>query len=157
MLQPEYRNSLGAGRSLKLVNRGAPEGANELDCSAEGGVILVVDDMAGNRRLHCHILRSLGLRSESVENGAQALEYLTQQRPRLVLLDIDMPVLNGRELLERLKLVEQETVPAVAVITSAPREDNLDLLEFPGVVDVVRKPMTRAKILELLRQSEAES
>jgi adenylate cyclase len=70
---------------------------------ARPGYILIVDDDALNRRLLSKSLEAEGHRTADADNGFAALSVLKDERPDVVLLDIDMPGLDGIEVLARLK------------------------------------------------------
>src|SRR5579862_4027549 len=57
--------------------------------------ILVVDDDRSIRQTLCEILQDEGYTVSTARNGAEALEILKHRRPRLILLDLNMPVMNG--------------------------------------------------------------
>ena len=57
--------------------------------------VLVIDDNLDARTVACRILRLLGEETVSVASGAEGLEFLRHRRPRLVLLDLDMPTMDG--------------------------------------------------------------
>jgi two-component system sensor histidine kinase/response regulator len=61
------------------------------------GTILLVEDNEINRQVGKELLEQMGLVVDCAENGEQAVEYFTQQRPDLVLMDIQMPVMDGYE------------------------------------------------------------
>ena len=65
--------------------------------------ILVVDDEEPNRRALCALLGGLGYRTRSAENGAMALAAVAADLPDLILLDLEMPAMNGFEVIRRLK------------------------------------------------------
>ena len=67
------------------------------------GRVLIAEDHADNRRFITRYLRSLGLDVIAVENGEQAVEKCLQEYPDLVLLDIQMPIMDGRSAFDLLK------------------------------------------------------
>jgi CheY-like chemotaxis protein len=80
--------------------------------------ILVVDDDASIRRLIRLILTDAGYEVVEAGDGEQALEILEQESPVLLLLDLNMPVMDGRELLKRLNAHRPRTI----IITAGPSE-----------------------------------
>ncbi|MBB1387316.1 tetratricopeptide repeat protein [Pseudoalteromonas sp. SG45-5] len=70
---------------------------------ALNGRVLLAEDHSDNRRFISRYLRSLGLDVIAVENGEQAVEQCLQEDPDLVLLDIQMPVMDGRAAFQLLK------------------------------------------------------
>ena len=63
--------------------------------------VLVVDDNPDDRALISHLLEKIGSRVSTVEHGRAALEYLTRETPDLILLDLEMPVMNGFEFAQK--------------------------------------------------------
>lgn len=83
---------------------------------AEPPTVLVVDDVADARDVISELLRSEGHRVVEAEDGAEAVKAAGRERPRLVLLDLNLPVLDGLEVARRLrKLPGMGKVPIVAV------------------------------------------
>src|SRR5262249_40993917 len=120
---------------------GCAEGAGCMTAKHEPGHLLVVDDNKVNRVLLTHGLEQEGHEVESAENGRQALEMLRAKPYDLVLLDIEMPEMDGFQVLEA--LLADETLRDIPVImTSA--SDELDrvvkCIEL-GAEDFLTKPL----------------
>ena len=108
--------------------------------------VLIVDDDTASREALAHLLRTQGYRSSQAENGLQALEQLEAaiSPPELILLDLDMPVMNGREFLSRLAYLQCIARPIVIIITGQePRG-------IPGAA-VLRKPVSISQLLGLMQ------
>jgi CheY-like chemotaxis protein len=71
--------------------------------ATESGVVLIVDDDPEHRELLRRYVVQLGHETIEAEHGGQALEMLDARRPDVILLDVYMPVVDGFEMLERLK------------------------------------------------------
>ncbi|MFC2116475.1 response regulator [Bacteroidota bacterium] len=69
--------------------------------------VLIVDDIFTNRLLLAEIIRNLGLEFDQVENGKEAIEAIENVHYNLVLMDIEMPVMNG---LETMKYIREEMI-----------------------------------------------
>lgn len=104
-------------------------------------LILVVDDNIENRKLMGHILNRLGLRYKCAENGAIALEMLHSERFNLVLLDAQMPVMDGIATLKRIR--EDSALEDLHVIMQSASTFEEDILEFfqAGCDDYISKPV----------------
>lgn len=103
-----------------------------------GRDILVVDDDADIREVVESILRGDGYSVRTAENGAQAMELVRARRPHVILLDVRMPVMDGREFHKRLRELDPEHHIAVAMMSAY-----ADLDEICGAVAVdarLRKP-----------------
>ncbi|PYL66426.1 MAG: hypothetical protein DMF25_00450 [Verrucomicrobia bacterium] len=110
------------------------------------GQILVVDDDAGSRRILVRTLSSTGYDCRESDSGIEALKLVQQEQPSLLLLDFDMPVLNGAEVLKRLR---SDSNPAVAqipaiMLTGHGGEESEVLCLEAGADDFVTKPINAA-------------
>ena len=94
-----------------------------MNAPREPGRMLIVDDNRVNRLLLTHALEQNGHRVSTAENGKIAMEMLRGKSYDVILLDIDMPVMNGFEVLEAL-LSDNELRDLPVVMTSA--SDELD-------------------------------
>ena len=108
--------------------------------------ILVVDDDAISRKILAQLLASAGHESRECEDGAKALQLIHAKPPSLLLLDFDMPGLNGAEVLRRLR---SDANPAVAQIPTimltghGSEESEVSCLQA-GADDFVTKPINAA-------------
>ncbi len=110
--------TLGAADYLnKPIDRGRLIGVMQKHCRGRlAGPVLVVDDDAAVRDLVRVTLEKEGVEVDTAENGRLALDYLAQALPRLILLDLMMPVMDGFEFLETLKSrPEWASIPVVVV------------------------------------------
>jgi two-component system chemotaxis sensor kinase CheA len=118
---------------------------------------LVVEDAPVARELLCGILRSLGFRVEEATDGRQGLLMAREARPDLVLTDIEMPYMNGIELIAELRRAgDLEDLPVI-VLTTAATAENIERLSALGVVAVLSKQgFVEAELRELIeRQLES--
>jgi two-component system, OmpR family, response regulator CpxR len=107
--------------------------------------ILIVDDDADSREVLAQVLQMQGYHAYQAENGQQALDWIkaVPPPPGLILLDLDMPVMDGREFLSRLRHLPGAT-PTVVVITGQ------DHRFVPGAAAVLRKPVSFPQLLDLV-------
>lgn len=89
-----------------------------------------------------------------VENGEQALEYLHSNKgnmPCIILLDLNMPIMNGREfLVERLNHDHLVTVPVVVLTTSKDDEDKLESFKL-AISGYMAKPVDYNQFVEVMK------
>lgn len=88
-------------------------------------IVLIVDDNRINRLKMTLAIKNLGHTAVTAENGAVALETLSQQQFDLVLLDIEMPVLDGFGVLTQMRKQEELRDIPVIVISAADKMDNI--------------------------------
>jgi two-component system chemotaxis response regulator CheY len=115
--------------------------------------ILIVDDSAGVRKILQRVIRKaevpLGVVHEAGD-GCEALEVLKTKTVGLILSDINMPNMNGLELLSRLKSDEAfRNVPVVMVSTESNQAKVLEAVQL-GAAGYVRKPFNAEQIKEKL-------
>jgi len=110
--------------------------------------VLVVDDDDVIVLLHNILVEENGLCADPLgfENGKDALDYLNEQSDddltHLILLDINMPVMNGWQLLEEIQeLPYADRVFVIMVTSSVDIEDIEKSKRFPQVVDYLEKPL----------------
>jgi sigma-B regulation protein RsbU (phosphoserine phosphatase) len=125
--------------------------------------ILVVDDDAMSRRVLAQVLGAAGYDCRVSNDGSEALETIHARPPSLLLLDFDMPGLNGAEVLARLRSDENPAVaqiPAIMLTAHGSEQAEVSCLQA-GADDFVTKPVNasvlRARIetqlrLRLMRQ-----
>jgi len=102
--------------------------------------VLVVDDKAMNRDILLAWVSSLGLSGEGASNGREGLDCVSRRPPDAILLDLDMPVMSGKEMLQILMEDEDNRhIPVVIISGKDDLETMTDLLSI-GVVDFMRKP-----------------
>lgn len=126
--------------------------------------ILIVDDTPANLRLLASMLAQRGYKARPVPSGALALQAVKSQPPELILLDINMPGLNGYEVCRQLKADEKtREIPVIFLSALGETEDKLNAFAAGGV-DYISKPFqfeevdaritTHLKLRQLQKQLE---
>lgn len=111
------------------------------------GDILLVDDTLPNLRLLSTMLMEHGFEVRGVPNGAMALTVVRASPPDLILLDINMPGLNGYEVCQQLKADPQtETIPVIFISALDEVLDKVRAFAVGGV-DYITKPFQVEEIL----------
>lgn len=114
--------------------------------------ILVVDDSAVMRRMILRTLQLTGIPVGEVHeagNGAEALAILAEHWVDLAMVDINMPVMNGLELLERVRADEDTADLSVVVVSTEGSDVRLARVRELGA-DFVRKPFTPEQLREVV-------
>ncbi|RYG36528.1 response regulator [bacterium] len=124
--------------------------------------ILLAEDNRINQIVAIEILTRLGCTTEVATNGLEALERLRSKRYDLVLMDIQMPEMDGIEATRQIRELEQATgqhLHIVAMTASAMDTDRRDCIEA-GMDDFISKPVSVATIkqkLQAIQPSQRES
>lgn len=113
--------------------------------------IFVVDDLPENLILLRTILEKKGYRITTFENGIEALEVMKAKVPDLVLLDVDMPVIDGYEVCSRMKMDESlEDIPVIFISAFGETFNKVKAFKS-GAVDYVEKPFSLDELLARIR------
>lgn len=112
------------------------------------GNVLVVDDNPVNVQVASGLLGKLGVEVTTAKNGQEALELMRAKRFDLVLLDLQMPVLDGLATTQALRARGDQT-PVVALTANAMQDDLARCLEA-GMQECLTKPVRLARLVELL-------
>ncbi|HYM49244.1 MAG TPA: HD domain-containing phosphohydrolase [Candidatus Limnocylindrales bacterium] len=124
----------------------------------ERRTILVADDSAASRDAISGMLSTLGFWTEAAANGREALDVVRRLHPDLVLLDIEMPEMNGHEACRRLKADPATTdIPVLMMTGFDPRPERSKMVEAGGD-DLIVKPVPmrdlQVRVRALLRLKE---
>jgi len=117
--------------------------------------VLVVEDNAVNAKVACGFLRRMECESDVAENGALALEKLAVGGFDMVLMDCQMPVMDGFETARRIRGGEARAsnvaIPIVA-LTAAARESDRDQALLAGMDDFLSKPFSMSALREVVER-----
>jgi two-component system cell cycle response regulator DivK len=117
-----------------------------------GELILVVEDNEKNRKLVRDLLTVKGYIVVETETGEEALTLAQSRRPALVLMDIQLPGIDGIETLRRLRAdPSTASIPVVAVTASAMTQDRQKIVAA-GFDGYQAKPLSVRPFLELVRE-----
>ncbi len=114
--------------------------------------ILVVDDRPDSRRLIRCYLEPLGFQVREAENGQQALEVWENWEPHLIVMDMQMPVMNGYEATRQIKRHLKGQATIVIALTASAFEENRSLILSAGCDEFLRKPCRQQVLLETFAQ-----
>ena len=110
--------------------------------------ILIVEDNEKNMKLMRDLLQFKGYETLEAESAESGIELATTELPDLILLDIQLPGMNGIEALARLRADETTShIPVIAVTASVMTHDRNKLLEA-GFDDYQLKPLTMNEFLD---------
>ncbi len=115
--------------------------------------ILIIDDDLSIRRSYEKLLSSKGFVVETAKDGLDGYEKIESFSPQLVLLDINMPIMNGLELLEKIKKENRTTTPVFIAITAYGDMDAaLKAISF-GAFDFLSKPISLEKLIDTVTKA----
>ncbi len=114
--------------------------------------ILAVDDEPTNLKLLDKLLTSQGYRHlVLVQDPRQVCQRYIEMRPDLILLDINMPHLDGFQVMAQLKALNDPLLPPIVILTAQHSHDNLLKALASGARDFVGKPFDRTELLMRVR------
>jgi signal transduction histidine kinase/CheY-like chemotaxis protein len=124
--------------------------------------VLVADDVITNQQVAVGILQQMGLRADAVANGAEALAALKTLPYDLVLMDVQMPLMDGLEATRQIRLAESNTagrlpihfvkgqhLPIIALTAGAMQGDRENCL-LAGMDDFISKPVMPRALAQIL-------
>jgi CheY-like chemotaxis protein/anti-sigma regulatory factor (Ser/Thr protein kinase) len=104
--------------------------------------VLIVDDNAIDRRLAARLLEKVGMTPCFAENGQEALEVIERTPPDIVLTDMLMPVMDGLELVQRIKS-DYQTIPVILMTAHGSEEIAVKALQIGAASYVPKQSLVR--------------
>jgi chemotaxis family two-component system response regulator Rcp1 len=130
----------------------------------KSAVILLIEDNPADIRLTQEALKDnkLAVNLHIVNDGAEAMEFLSKKKkyadaptPDLILLDLNMPKKDGREVLKEIKRAPAlQTIPVIILTTSQSEEDILLTYKYHANC-YIRKPLDLIKFIEVIKEIES--
>jgi two-component system cell cycle response regulator DivK len=114
--------------------------------------ILVVEDQPDNRRILRDLLTSAGYQIIQAENGEEALAAVARDRPDLILMDIQLPLLDGYEATRRIKADPATRAIPIIVVTSYALSGDENKARAAGCDAYVTKPYSPRALLAKIRE-----
>jgi two-component system, cell cycle response regulator DivK len=114
--------------------------------------ILVVEDQEDNRRILRDLLTSAGYEVIQAENGQEALAAAARERPDLILMDIQLPLLDGYEATRRIKADPDLRAIPIIVVTSYALSGDEGKARAAGCDAYVTKPYSPRVLLAKIRE-----
>lgn len=118
--------------------------------------VLLVDDDPASSYLGQLLLKRLGTVEHITlkSNGKEALDFLKEcgqdEIPDLILLDINMPMMDGFEFMEHFQLLPLVTPVRVVMLTSSVSAKDVQAAESFRIKDFINKPLTKEKLVQLI-------
>ncbi|GAK55427.1 multi-sensor hybrid histidine kinase [Candidatus Vecturithrix granuli] len=137
---------------VRTIATERPHALNILGYEGERRMVLVADDHKGNRAILVERLTSIGFQVLETDNGQDCLDLALSHRPHAILLDLQMPVLNGFEVAQLIQTFpELSDVIVIAISASVYQEIRVQSLQA-GCQEFLAKPIDFQTLLECLRR-----
>jgi len=133
--EPTANKALSTSQTEVEVTKEAAQNKNSIKLR-----VLVVDDIKPNRILLIKMLKNHGFDCQEACDGEEAIELIKSWRPKLIFLDMHMPIVDGYQVLDWLKNNEQDIHPEVVAVTADDSDKSKKLLNI-GVTEVLYKPV----------------
>ena len=117
-----------------------------------GERILVVEDNEKNMKLFRDVLGATGYRTLEATTGGEAVDLATEQAPDLVLIDIQMPGVDGVEALRRLRADERTAAIPVLAVTAQAMQGDRERFLAEGFDGYLSKPVNVRELIGTVRQ-----
>ncbi|MEC4894098.1 MAG: response regulator [Oscillatoria sp. PMC 1051.18] len=114
--------------------------------------ILVADDLPVHGQLLLEILEPLGFNVKVAENGQQTLDFWRSWQPHLLLLDLQMPVLNGYQVLQKIKSATSKQQPIIIALTAKVFNEDRQKALAAGCDDFISKPFREETLLSKISE-----
>ncbi|MEC4806750.1 MAG: ATP-binding protein [Jaaginema sp. PMC 1079.18] len=114
--------------------------------------ILIVEDRSSNRLLLVELLDTLGFELREASNGVEAIAICENWQPDLILMDMQMPVMDGCEATKRLKADPRHSQIIIVALTANVFEQQRQQLQEAGCDEVLNKPLQTEALLGVLRR-----
>ena len=117
-----------------------------------GATVMVVDDSLTVRRVTQRLLERQGYTVSLAKDGVDALRRMQETRPDLMLLDIEMPRMDGFDLASNLRASAATRAIPIIIITSRTAEKHRRLAFEIGVNEYLGKPYREEELLQMVRR-----
>lgn len=151
----DIESTPGVGTSISIYLPTTPESAKSPEMTYISGgseTILIVDDDPIQREVCTKILRKLGYTTYSAESGEEAIEFLRNNKPDLLILDMIMsPGFDGTTTFEQAKEIHSD-IKAI-IVSGYSESDRVNLVVRNGASAFVKKPLTMRMLAEAVRKA----
>jgi len=114
--------------------------------------ILIVDDSAMIRRIVSQIIMEHRHRPITAANGQEGVEAARAHQPDLIIMDIEMPVMDGIEATRRIKADSQTRAIPVIFFTALGSEENISAAQDAGAIGFLNKPICKEELGKAIDQ-----
>ncbi len=145
------------GRKKLIDDKVTKAKVKKLKPGQKNARLLIVDDRLENRIVASKLLKEIGFLIREAENGKEAVELTKKWKPKVIIMDVVMPVMDGREATRKIReLYSSEEVTIIALSASALDEEREEIMNT-GADAFVKKPFKETELLnEINKQAGIE-
>lgn len=121
--------------------------------TSEKPMALIVDDSLSTRRSLAQFIGDMGMEVRTAKDGFEAIEVLQEKTPQIMLVDMEMPRMNGLELTAHVRASETTKHIPVIMITSRNTEKHRSLASAAGVNTYLNKPYSEEELLHHIQET----
>ena len=111
--------------------------------------VLLAEDNPVNQKVAVHMLEGLGCRVRTAFNGNEVLRAFKEDQPEVILMDVQMPEMDGYEATAAIRAMADNPIPIIALTANAMPQDRERCLQA-GMDDFVTKPIAREELVRVL-------
>jgi GAF domain-containing protein/CheY-like chemotaxis protein len=115
--------------------------------------ILLAEDNAVNQKLALRILEQMGYRADVASNGLEAVESIQRQSYDVILMDVQMPEMDGLEATRRIRALDGGAQPHIIAMTANAMEGDREMCLAAGMDDYISKPIRINELVEALSKA----
>ncbi|MBD5779274.1 response regulator [Pelagicoccus sp. NFK12] len=129
-----------------------PSYSSKSSVSEEEKDVLLVEDNPINQQVTAMMLRRLEYSYDLVNNGELACRTVAKKRYRVILMDIQMPGMDGIECAKRLREENGDATPPILAVTAKTSDSDREVAREAGMSDFLTKPLERRKLREAIEK-----
>jgi GAF domain-containing protein/DNA-binding response OmpR family regulator len=119
--------------------------------------ILLAEDNAVNQKLALRILEQMGYRADVASNGLEAVESIERQTYDVILMDVQMPDMDGLDATREIRKLTDVTQPHIVAMTANAMEGDREMCLAAGMNDYISKPIRVHELVEALMHVERKN
>jgi two-component system, chemotaxis family, chemotaxis protein CheY len=114
--------------------------------------IMIVDDVASIRQIVTKVFEDVGYQVTEAARGDEALDLAKLKRVHLVITDVEMPGMNGLELIKGLRALKSYQTTPILILARDASDGNIRKAETLGASGFIEKPFTPDRLLSVVNQ-----
>lgn len=118
--------------------------------------ILLAEDNAVNQKLALRLLEQMGYRADVASNGLEAVESVARQKYDVILMDVQMPEMDGLEATRQIVANWSNSHPRIIGLTANALEGDREMCLAAGMADYISKPIRVEELVAALERAGAK-